>query len=275
MTLKEKLDLFNLSEKERRIAEEKFLASLNYATSEEIIANLGFLRSKGIEVTRAREIKVVTNSIDKLEKNVDFVGNVHELPAYKEDPNRINGNGLDIFKRVKYCSSNNITYKNADGTYKKFLFDETLFQAEISKMGNDLSFRVTPIAREPEIVTLEPNIKPNDAIVEKLEQNIEENAETRVQSNINAGVEPTPVNTMDTQVATNNSAVDLGEYLSATNDMEDLEAKTTDFATIRKELEGQLAELDNYRQSELGDISFNDIEPENINVGRGRGGIVA
>ena len=68
---------------------------------------------------------------------------------------------------------------------------------------------------------------------------------------------------------------DLGEYdenegFFESDDMEDLEAKTTNFATIRKELEGQLAELDALRNDpDFGDeISFADLEPESYGMGR-------
>ena len=243
MTLREKLDLLNLSEEERKKAETKFLASLEFVSGEEIKDVLDFLNSKGITINKAREIKVITNPVDKLAKNIDFVENVNELGAYKEDPNRMSGNGLDIFKKVKYCTSNGIPYKNEDGTYKQLLFNESLFQQEVSpnpEVGNIPKLEDLAVPNNEEIVTFEP---PVITPTENLNENLNEQLKA------------------DNEISFDN-------YMNATNDMQDIEAKTTDFTKIREDLAKQLAELDNYKNMGYEEISFGDIEPESYGMGR-------
>ncbi len=243
MTLREKLDLLNLSEEERKKAETKFLASLEFVSGEEIKDVLDFLNSKGITINKAREIKVITNPVDKLAKNIDFVENVNELGAYKEDPNRMSGNGLDIFKKVKYCTSNGIPYKNEDGTYKQLLFNESLFQQEVSpnpEVGNIPKIEDLAVPNNEEIVTFEPPvITPTENLNENLNEQLKDDND-----------------------------ISFDNYMNATNDMQDIEAKTTDFTKIREDLAKQLAELDNYKNMGYEEISFGDIEPESYGMGR-------
>ena len=243
MTLREKLDLLNLSEEERKKAETKFLASLEFVSGEEIKDVLDFLNSKGITINKAREIKVITNPVDKLAKNIDFVENVNELGAYKEDPNRMSGNGLDIFKKVKYCTSNGLPYKNEDGTYKQLLFNESLFQQEVSpnpEVGNIPKIEDLAVPNNEEIVTFEPPvITPTENLNENLNEQLKDDND-----------------------------ISFDNYMNATNDMQDIEAKTTDFTKIREDLAKQLAELDNYKNMGYEEISFGDIEPESYGMGR-------
>ncbi len=240
MTLREKLDLFELPEEEVKKAESgKFLAALEYVTAEEIKTVLAFLRSKGLSIEKAKELKVATNDLSKLKTNVNFVEDVHEMALFNEDANRLSGNGLDIFKRINYCKKNNIEYKNADGQYEKFLFDESLFQKVVTRGNVSPSVESMNFVPEDDLITLEP----------------------------------VGIDNYDDDKTVEVSPMVVDEFRSASQDLENIEAKTTDFATVRRELENQLAELDSYRNSNndfADEISFNDIEPESYGMGRGR-----
>ena len=59
MTLKDKLDLLNLSEEERSKAESKYLATFALISSGDLKAVVQFLESQNVAITRAREIKIL------------------------------------------------------------------------------------------------------------------------------------------------------------------------------------------------------------------------
>ena len=243
MTLKEKLDLLSLPEEEQKKAEEKFLASLEYVTDEEIIDILDVLAEKGIKITRAREIKIVTNPVSKIKKNFDFIEEAHEPGIYSEDLNRLNSNGVDIFKRIRYCLLFNIPYKNEDGTYKDFIFKESLFQSEIN--NSDIKTESATIETD----TLDDSVS-DDVTIPEIDMD-----------------ETEPIND-DVEHQ------DIQEYMQAKSDLDNIEAQTTTFAQIKQDLEAQLAELDALRSQTDYDndnvYRFNDIEQETYDVGRGR-----
>ncbi len=250
-TLKEKLDLLNLSEDERAKVEEKFIASVSLVSVEEMKAVLDVLAKKGERITKAREVKVLTNPASKIEKNYDFVEEVHEPGIYSEDLNRLSGNGLDKYKRIIYCIQYGIPYKNEDGTYKDFLFNESLFQKEVSGLAPTMD---TPSETSHETaledISMEES-EPIDLVVPKVEM---------------------PKDEVEVQ---DKDHEDVRDYMQAEADLNDIESQTTSFEDIKKDLEAQLAELDALRsQSEYENndnvYRFNDIEQETYDVGRGR-----
>lgn len=243
-TLKEKIDLLNLPEDERKKLEEKFAASLAYVSIDEMKAVIDVLNRKNEKITKARDVKVLTNPASKIEKNYDFVEEVHEPGIYSEDLNRLSGNGLDKYKRIIYCIQSGIPYKNEDGTYKDFLFKESLFQKEVNGLAptmetpSETSFEnVLPEEAETIDIAVPEVEMPKDEIKEEPEQ--------------------------------------VHDYMQAEADLNDIESHTTTFDDIKKDLEAQLAELDALRsQSEYENndnvYRFNDIEQETYDVGRGR-----
>ena len=240
-TLKEKIDLLDLSEDERRKLEEKFVASLAYVSTDEMRETLDVLAKKGARITKAREVKVLTNPASKIEKNYDFVEEAHELGIYSEDLNRLNGNGVDIFKRIRYCNQFDIPYKNDDGTYKNFIFNESLFQREVNGTPPTMETPIDDISLD--------DVEPIDIAVPDIE-------------------------IPNDEVAVDEDHRDIQDYIHAEKDLDDIESQTTTFAQIKQDLEAQLAELDALRsQSEYENDNvyrFNDIEQETYEVGRGR-----
>lgn len=238
MTLNDKLDLLMLSKEERTKAESKFLASVAFLSTD----TLKYLNEQGIVIKRAKDIKVATNSQEEVAKKLSILGEIHETQIYEQDPGKLNYNVIDIYKKIQYCKQIGIPYKKEDGTYESFLFSEALWQQVTSR-------KVEPVVAPPvftpveeEMVTLEPEITP-EAIAPILEEE---------------AIKP----------IVDEKHIDIKDYMAADKDMEALEAKTTNFATIREELEGQLAELDALRNMDFGEeISFSDIEPESFGFG--------
>lgn len=245
MALKDKLALLNLSEEEKVKAEQKFLATLALVSEDELKDTTGYLNTQGVQITKAKEIKVVANSKEEIAKKFNILGEIHETAIYKQDPSMINRNVIDVYKKIKYCIQVGKNYKREDGTYEPFLFSEAAWQQEFNRESSVVIEDATPSKPlEDNLITVDPVIEP--VIVEEA---------------IEAVVEPVK----DTK------HVDIKEYMasSPSKDFEELEAKTTNFASIRQELEGQLAELDALKSMSFEDeISFADLEPETYGMGR-------
>lgn len=247
MTLTEKLDKLDLNPEERIKAEEKFLASLALVTDEELEEVVSRLKSFGISITKARELKIIPNSSDEIAKKFSILGEIHETDLYKEDPRRINLNVIDIYKRIKYCKQTGRSYKTEDGGYKSFLFSEGEWQNaftqtpsavdSIGSIENEKSIdEGLSLEKNDDVVTLEPLFNP------EVNNDFSHNDPDHI---------------------------DINEYMKANRDAEKIAAETTNFANIRKELEDKFAELDNIKSFNPDDvISFNDIEVENYGMGR-------
>lgn len=241
MAIIKKLDMLMLSKEERAKTEEKFLATLALVSEDELRDVLDFLNSKSTQITKAREIKVVANSKEEIAKKYNILNEIHETDIYRQDPEKINHNVIDIYKKIQYCKQSGIPYKKEDGTYESYLFDESLWQQVAS--------------RDAVVVTPQDFIKVEDDIV-------------TFESVVKEPVVEAPV-MEDSVPIEDEKFMDIKDYMAANNDMGELEAQTTNFATIRKELEGQLAELDALKNDiNFDEISFNDIEPESYGMGR-------
>lgn len=229
MGILEKLEMLDLTEEEMKKAQNKFLASLSLVSDEEFRGSVEALKNEGVRITRAREIKVTSNSSDDITKKFNILGEIHETDLYRQNPNMINRNVIDIYKKIKYCIQLGKSYKREDGTYEPFLFNEMLWQKEF----NNLSMSTPPVEEiKPEIA--EPVVETTLSVDQPVVAPIDEH-------------------------------MDIKEYMLKSDDTADLEAKTTDFATVRKELEASLRELDslkNMGDNSFDEISFNDLEPE-------------
>ena len=111
MELIEKLSLLNLNEKEEKKAKEKFMATLSLVSENELRERLDFLKSKNVEITKAKEIKVLAIPVEELSKKFSILDEIHETDLYISEPSTLSLNVIDIYKKIKYCIQNNIEYK--------------------------------------------------------------------------------------------------------------------------------------------------------------------
>ncbi len=240
--IKAKLDLLELSEKERKFAIEKFLVSLSEVTYDDLKKIVDFLKEKGIHLTKAREIKILANDYNDIIKNFSIIESVNELGLYREDPLRINKNALDIFKKIKYCIQVGKPYKKEDGSYEKFLFSE----AEWQKVFNLNSESVTVSSpSKTETVTSEDTTEySNDFDYAAFSINDED---------IVTVVPPRDEVQSETVDATRD--LDLSSVSAKRKELEGLKEN------LKESFESQFVNFD----SSLNDdpmISFDDIEPE-------------
>ena len=248
MTLTDKLSYLNLSDEESKKAISKFLVGLGMLDYAEFIEVINKLRQYKIEITKAKDIKVIANGLDNIEKKISILDEIHEVDVYRQDPSRLNCNEvLKLYQRIQICKQTGISYKKEDGTYELFLFNEY----DWKKMMNDRTGEIaqsqefTPV--EEDIVTLEPvaSVEP-EVVITPIDEMI--------------AIEPEPILPQD------DTHMDIQDYMAnAAEDIEEIQAKTTNFAAVREELEGfkdQLAELDALRsQIDFGEeISFADLD---------------
>ena len=253
MALEGKLDLLNLSEKERKKAEGKFLATLALSNTEEIKDIIAYLKAQGVELTKAREIKVLGNSKDEIAKKFNILNEINETEIYIQDPTAINKNVIDIYKRLNYCKQSGVPYKDEDGIYKACLFSEEEFKKEFSK---DEIRDVEVTVSEPQIQVQVP--EESSPVIDFTEDFTYDSVE-----------EPEKI------YETEN--IDLSAFMDINSDINDLEQHTTSFAnlkeelndeSIKDELESQLAQLESLRTQSFDEINFNDIQPESFGMGR-------
>lgn len=250
MTLSDRLSYLNLPDEESKKAISKFLVGLGMLEYAEFIEVINRLRQHKIEITKAKDIKVIANGLENIEKKINILDEIHEVDIYRQDPSRLNCNEvLKLYQRIQICKQTGIQYKKDDGTYELFLFNEY----EWKKMMSSRNEGITPTPEftpvQEDIVTLEPVVEVEPII-------------TPVDEMVAIEPEVSPV--LDTD------HIDIQDYMaSQSDDIEEIQAKTTNFAAVREELEGfrdQLAELDELKsQIDFGDeISFADLEPESF-----------
>lgn len=237
MELIEKLNLLvDLNERERNIAIKLFLGTIALLDKKEMEDILTYLSSKNVKIKSAKDIKILTIPKDELVKKFDILKEVNADYIYIAHPSLLNINVIDIYKRINYCIKNNIEYKESNEMYaplKPFIFSEKEWQKTFNKessMVND----VTPLVDE-EIPTLEPVFNETEMEKEPLNE----------------------VNTFNMPIQNVN---EINEDIKSLNNRS---SKVEEIADGLRSLKEQLASLDS-----LGEISFNDIEPESYSRGR-------
>ena len=241
-TLKEKIDLLGLPEDERKKLEEKFSSSLSYVSIAEIKAVSDVLHKKGEKITKASEVKVLTNPASKIEKNYDFIEEAHEPGIYVGNIHGHNSHVIDILKRINFCKQYNIPYKNEDGTYKDFLFKEKLFQKIVNAQTHTID-----TSAEIDI----PLENDNDS----LEVNVPE------------------INTIDSYNESEDTEhQDIKEYMAdAEKELDNIEEATTTFEDIAKRLDEQKAELSAKLNAQLASIDAQEYEDSVYHFGEDLG----
>lgn len=233
MDLSKKINLFedvfkDLSEE----AKMKFIVPLRLVSYEDLVKVVEFLKSLGIVITKPSQFKTLVNSTEEIKKKVQILEEIGAIDIYLEDPNRINKNVIDIYRRIKYCKQYGITYKKGN-KYEEFLFSETAFNELINEpVPKKVEFSFIP-DEEPPIVD-----NPDDNLIDLK-------------------------NYMD--FGSDISAIDNGinALKSAQGELNTTEPeKTTNFDSIRDQLNAQLADLDV--------INFDDINVEQYDTGMRR-----
>ena len=137
MSLIEKMNLFNFSDKEKEKIYDKFFVAIsdNFVSYEDLKNKVNFLSEKGIVVTKAIELMIFALTLDEMSKNISLLEEIGEVDLYREDPRALSYNVIDIYKRIKYCIQNNIEYKhqneNGNFEYELFLKYEKLWQEQM------------------------------------------------------------------------------------------------------------------------------------------------
>ncbi len=175
--LKEKLDLFKeLSEEEREKVIDKFMPTLALVSYEELERALNYLRTQNVFITRAREVKVMAE--ENFAKKFDIMHEVNATDLYSMEPVYLIRDALDLFKKIKYCLQTGHSYRNPDGTYKSFLFDEGEWGREFSEPEEVVEAKVEPVS-----VTVEApeDVKRYEEVMHEANRDIDE-LETRINS---------------------------------------------------------------------------------------------
>lgn len=240
MAIVEKLKVLHLNDDELAKAKEKFLATLALVSDQDFQDTISYLEAQGVTITRAREIKVGANSKNEVAKKFDVLREVKATDIYVQDPSLLNRNVIDIYKRIKYCIQTGRDYKRADGTYEPFLFSEAAWQKEFNRESTMINEVSTARPLEESFVTVEPVVD---------------------------GIALTETEPLNHNSIIDTDHIDIQEFMA--QDTSELDAKTTNFAAIREELEEQLAALDALKAANVDEtISFNDLEPESYGMGR-------
>jgi len=235
MTLIEKVDYLNLEEVERKKVINLFLQDLYLISEKELEERVSFLKSKGVAITKAGELKVLTISLEELSKKFSILDEIHETDIYKQGPTLLCRNVIDIYKKIMFCIQAGKSYKREDGTYESFLFSEMAwkneFNKEVEKNEGDLGYfeSVLDVASINESTTEE----------KILEEPIIDNKPSEDKE-----LYTIPIIESDSMVQ---------------DDFKDIDEKTTNFAALREDLKTQLAQLDLQRtEQQSGEMNFDD-----------------
>lgn len=232
--INEKLALLNLSKEERKKVEDKFLATLALVSIEELQEIINLLQANGIYITKAREIKVLGNSKEEINKKFNILKELGEVAIYKQDPTKINNNVIDVYKKIQCCKQIGKSYKKEDGTYEDFLFNDGLWQLATIKQEETIP---TFNQVEEEIVSMTPEVAPvNNDIVEDKYTDIEE----YMASDRNNGVEE------------KTTTFDIIQDELETQNLENNISKLNENRKALEDFQKQLSELDT--------ISFDDLD---------------
>lgn len=159
----------------------------NVVTLEDLVAKVNYLNSKGINITKSSQIKVLANSFEFIKSQVEKMEKIGFLDAFVEDPLRINSK--DCIKRIEYLQSINESIKDEKGKYYKIIFNKKEFDRkygvsylEIKEKSQKIEENVEqPLEVKEETKVIEPKIPMenktsiNETEVAKVEPVIETN----------------------------------------------------------------------------------------------------
>lgn len=271
MSLDKKLKLLNLSEEQEEIAKEKFMASLALVTLDEFTESLNYLQSQGVSITKANQVKVLTNLCHDLTKKFSVLGETKETDIYRQEPNMLNKNVIDVYRRFQKCNQDGISYKNEDGTYKTFILTEKAFQKELTER----TISETPVVEDVDKMSFEPTEVSSKKVEPLRTDFIDINEFIEINS---PKVDESKVEFDDTKV------MDIKDYHP---EIEDPIFNTTTFKQVREELKGLQEKInsselipfqpianntarEDFQRSITAELNFDGIDFENLSEGMGR-----
>lgn len=239
----------------------KFLSTLALVTYDELKEVVDYLASKNVFITKARYLKVLGVPKNDIVRNFDILEEIHETQIYEQDPSRISNNVIDINKKIKYCIQNGISYKNADGTCKQFLFSEKAWQERMLKETKTEVKEVTPVLDET-LVNMKPVVEESNII--EFNPVLDETPEDK-----QAEIIPfSPVleedsNVMDIKEFQNKNEVPTMTFDNLTNSVQKMQNELGNIETQKNALEQEKAELKAFQDSMLKElVSFDDLDFE-------------
>jgi hypothetical protein len=253
MELVEKLNILNFSDKEKDKTVAKFFPTL-YLVDDDLAEKISYLNENGVNITHARELKVLCVSKEKLAEAFRVIGEVEETEMFVEDPVRLCFNPIDIYRKIKYCKSNNMSYRNEDGSYKEFLFSEIAWKKELEEAKTIAE--PEPISIN-DFVTLEPettlHFEPINPVKKETTDNVINFADFPKKEE--------PVSMYDEpHVSDSKIDIELPPIPNKEKREDDLDAS---IAQTRKELAAQLSSaLATLKDLKNDDLTFDQIEPD-------------
>ena len=161
MDLKKKIEMLNLSEREQEVLESgRFMLTLKLISIEELKEELDFLASKGVNITKAKNVRVLAEPVANLVNKFSLLSQSHEEEIFIKDPSFLEKNALQISSNIDICKRVGKVYRKEDGSYEHFLIDKLTFQKEMNKNSEmDIYSTFQPVEEE---ITLETITNIND-----------------------------------------------------------------------------------------------------------------
>lgn len=266
MALDSKLKLLNLNDKERKKAEEKFIATLALVSEEDLNKELEFMKNHGVTINKASDIKVLAVPVEEMMKNFSILDEIHETDVYRFAPVALSYNVIDIYKRIKYCIQNSITYKSyQDGEtkYEPAILKESLWRKEILNKKNN------------EVESMYENAQESS-------KDIEEKVNDNEFLDVDDDAKTTSFEAIKNDISTYDDTFQKVEDTNFDNLFDTLDINTDSLEETQKDAENYVESLNNeasVSKPELEDykerldnlLSFDDFSPEEYDLGNGRG----
>lgn len=127
MTLKEKLDAFkDLNEQEIAKVKKGLYIKTLYEVQDDIDNIIEYLNVLGIKIKSANEIKVGTVPLNEIKEKIDNLRSVDAIDLAIQHPLvlTVNDKCLGIRKRIIKCKQDGVKFKDEDGNYLSFIYDD-------------------------------------------------------------------------------------------------------------------------------------------------------
>lgn len=100
----------------------KFYASLALIDESDLDKELELLTEHGIKISKASEIKVLTQTCEELQSKIGVLKEIGLTDIFVQDPSKLSSNAIEIYKRANYSMHHDMPIKDENGKYRNFLF---------------------------------------------------------------------------------------------------------------------------------------------------------